>query len=510
MATPVDLFDAGKRKLKLNEFRDRFEIVRLSKTPKGVSQYEDKHMKMRLFFISAVNAASGRYSMKEKATREDCIYPNTDWEEAFGSPPGVSVMSFDRAAYLTRVCFYFLGAGQLSSVFRKSLVVSLALVFTFWVGVGSGAAQDREFERVEELYRAGELQQALDIASRSQDDPHALFLMSLIYQASGPLHSPDLAFQAAKRASSEFDYPPAMYLVGEYYADGFGTKRIGSAARANKNIALSMGYDPGSSPLDFLNNDPKAAEIVVEAYALKRKSPSRRDEQKITELFGKAASLGHTEAMRSLAMRHIRGVGAPKDGARAMQLIAATSPENRQVIEAATAGEVTAQYRVGHAFFSLTGDSNLRFPRSMELAMAWYGRAAAQGHAEALSDYAWLTLAFASTGRGTAGVIDTQDRKVLETAHGMLSLSLSQGSPTAKPRLNRVETLMRRKANRERAVALAVTALALIVYAAANSPDDPIAQPLPSNDRCAGMNGLGWIDDSMGNAAAIFGGCSKY
>ncbi len=365
-------------------------------------------------------------------------------------------------------------------------------------------AQTGKVELAETLFRAGDLEEALEVAKQYQNDPHALLLMSLIYRQPGPFHSPELAYQSAKRASAEFDYPPAIYLVGEYYAAGFGTERRGVAATANKNYAVELGYDPGASPLDFRSLDPKAVEAILKAYKLRSRPPSQRDEAAITEQFRKAASLGHTDAKRVLAGRLLSGADGKKDGAEAMRLIAGITPANRQVIELAIAGDAQAQYLVAHAFYSLTGDSNLRFPEHMESAMAWYGRAASQGHAEALSDYAWLSLAFASTGRGTAGVIDTQDKTVLETAHGMLTLALSQGSPSARGRLARVETLLRRKMSHERTVAIAVAALALFAYAAANAPDDPIAQPVVQNDRCAGMNGLGWIDNSMGNAAAIF------
>ena len=398
---------------------------------------------------------------------------------------------------------------QLFWVARR-LLQALSVSLMFSISPSTGEAQNNEVQNAQFLYLAGDLDLALKVASRHPDDAHALFLTSLILREEGPLQSPKRAFDAAFRATQDYDYAPARYLLGEYYAAGFGTPANGTYARSNKNLALMEGYDPGPSPLHFMTLDPAAAKSYVAAVEMMSARTPRRDHERINRTLEEAGALGHTEALRKLASRLLKGSGGFQDGARAMRLIASIDPENEAAISAAIAGDADAQYRLGRAFYPLTDDTNLRFPRDMDTALTWYGRAASQGHAEGLSDYAWITLAKASPGGGSVGVIATDDRSVLNKTHGILTLAASQGSVTASARLARVETLLKRRADRDRNMAIAIGALALVVYIASQAPGDPVSQVPAPRDPCAGMNGLGWIDESLGNAAAIFGGCSPY
>ena len=82
--------------------------------------------------------------------------------------------------------------------------------------------------------------------------------------------------------------------------------------------------------------------------------------------------------------------------------------------------------------------------------------------------------------------------------------------PNASPAEKLYEYLSAESIAQDRNAKLAVLAavvagLAIVGAAAGDAPANKPQKP----DRCAGINGLGWIDNTLGNAAAFFG-CSKY
>ena len=82
--------------------------------------------------------------------------------------------------------------------------------------------------------------------------------------------------------------------------------------------------------------------------------------------------------------------------------------------------------------------------------------------------------------------------------------------PNATPVERMYEYLAAESISRDRNAKLAIFAavVAGLAVVGALAGDAPATEP-SKPDRCAGFNGLGWVDDTLGNAAAFFG-CQKY
>lgn len=340
-----------------------------------------------------------------------------------------------------------------------------AACIVFWLTISTLPASSSDISTVQELRNNGRVAEAIALAESLRPDPHALYLLSKLYALPGK------------------------------------TKNIAKAQNLER-LAKRQGFDPVAQGLE----KPIIVDEGLQAFQDARLLINQRtgNAAEIRALLEVAASHNNYEGKTLLAHWLMAGIGGQKDTKRGMTLLIDTGDS---IVRQAVQGDAVAQYTMGQRYKNFVSGYRV-YPENIELAMIWYGRAAAQGHPDALSDLGWAILVAASD---NPVLVNTLNGKSLEAAEGILILAREQGSKNADRRLARVQTLRARKESRDVMVGIAVGVLAAMAYAASNAPDDVTPPQITwQRDNCVGMNGLGWVSTSAGNAAAIFGGCSRY
>ena len=166
----------------------------------------------------------------------------------------------------------------------------------------------------------------------------------------------------------------------------------------------------------------------------------------------------------------------------------------------ATQGDAEAMREIGASFLRVDLQSSMALPESEFQGVRWYLRAIEAGSVEAMSDLGWYYA--------VDGITIGKGPHIAEAA-ALLSEAARKGSTTAAERLARLETAVAIHADRaasEARLKAFLTELALAIV----FNDAPVEAQSWTRDNCAGIDGIGYFDSAAGDAAAIFGGCSKY
>jgi TPR repeat protein len=151
--------------------------------------------------------------------------------------------------------------------------------------------------------------------------------------------------------AAEAGYVPAMHGLGTCYHRGYGIGHDGEKARYWLSKAASTDYPDSWYGLAVVHRE-------------------RGEYEEALKCFQKAAALGHTDALFSLAQVHGRGEGVPEDQDMMRSLTA----------EAAEKGHVEAQYWLGTYYRYCEGT----FPQDLEKAVYWFERASCADHPNAI------------------------------------------------------------------------------------------------------------------------------
>lgn len=294
------------------------------------------------------------------------------------------------------------------------------------------------------------------------------------------------------------------YLYGLARDAGLGTREQSrSSAHAAFELSAGTGYAPGISAY-LKANSSESAEKAWDRYVYDYQNtdnPKRLLRKQAALVY--AAMNGHAQARHHLGSQFARS-GDPEQEKIAFQLYLAGKSgadlSMRRTYYFATQGDAEAMREIGASFLRVDLQSSMALPESEFQGVRWYLRAIEAGSVEAMSDLGWYYA--------VDGITIGKGPHIAEAA-ALLSEAARKGSTTAAERLARLETAVAIHADRaasEARLKAFLTELALAIV----FNDAPVEAQSWTRDNCAGIDGIGYFDSAAGDAAAIFGGCSKY